>query len=225
MALMQAQAEEAYADFPDRIAGVAVLATAYGFPETAARLFGAAESRSIVLGEPSVPPLLYRYEGAIRDIRSALGEERYTEARGLGRSLSLQELNDELRTFVAALASKPVSITEAAKAGEYGLTRRELDVLRLLVTGRSNREIATELFISVPTVKVHVGSILNKFGVDRTAGAPLLPSTPTGLTVPPSALRLSMYRNSLLGPAKLGLLAEVSGRDGGGRYRCPLLAA
>jgi DNA-binding NarL/FixJ family response regulator len=46
-----------------------------------------------------------------------------------------------------------------------GLTRRELEVLRLLVEGRSNRQIAEQLFISGKTASVHVSNILTKLGV------------------------------------------------------------
>jgi DNA-binding NarL/FixJ family response regulator len=46
-----------------------------------------------------------------------------------------------------------------------GLTRRELEVLRLLVEGRSNRQIAAQLFISGKTASVHVTNLLAKLGV------------------------------------------------------------
>jgi DNA-binding CsgD family transcriptional regulator len=49
--------------------------------------------------------------------------------------------------------------------GELGLTDRELEVLRLVAAGRSNREIAAELFISPKTASVHVSNILGKLGV------------------------------------------------------------
>jgi DNA-binding CsgD family transcriptional regulator len=53
-----------------------------------------------------------------------------------------------------------------------GLTSRELEVLRLLVTGRSNREIAAELYIANKTVSVHVSNILAKLGAaSRTEAA------------------------------------------------------
>jgi DNA-binding NarL/FixJ family response regulator len=52
-----------------------------------------------------------------------------------------------------------------------GLTARELDVLRLVAAGRSNREIATELFISPKTASVHVSNILGKLDVATRAGA------------------------------------------------------
>lgn len=47
------------------------------------------------------------------------------------------------------------------------LSRRELDVLKLLIKGQSNQCIATSLFVSVPTVKTHVSNILKKLGVSR----------------------------------------------------------
>ena len=46
----------------------------------------------------------------------------------------------------------------------FGLTRRERDVLPLLVKGRTNRQIAEELFISENTAGVHVSNILGKLG-------------------------------------------------------------
>jgi LuxR family maltose regulon positive regulatory protein len=51
------------------------------------------------------------------------------------------------------------------------LTRREQDVLRLLIAGASNNEIAERLVISLATVKKHVGNILGKLGVASRAQA------------------------------------------------------
>jgi DNA-binding NarL/FixJ family response regulator len=50
-------------------------------------------------------------------------------------------------------------------AGRYGLTDRELVVLRLLAAGLTNAQIGAELFISPKTASVHVTSILRKLGV------------------------------------------------------------
>jgi len=52
-----------------------------------------------------------------------------------------------------------------AEQGLAGLTPREVEVLRLLVEGRSNRQIAEQLFISGKTASVHVTNILAKLGV------------------------------------------------------------
>ncbi len=54
---------------------------------------------------------------------------------------------------------------QVTKPERLGLTARELQVLRLITAGRSNREIASELFISVKTASVHVSNILAKLGV------------------------------------------------------------
>ena len=51
------------------------------------------------------------------------------------------------------------------------LTDRELDVLRLLARGLSNRAIGAELFISETTVKFHVGNLMRKLMVSRRAEA------------------------------------------------------
>jgi ATP/maltotriose-dependent transcriptional regulator MalT len=58
------------------------------------------------------------------------------------------------------------------RPGRFGLTSRELDVLRLVAAGRTNRQIAVELFISINTAGVHVSRILAKVGAaTRTEAA------------------------------------------------------
>lgn len=59
-------------------------------------------------------------------------------------------------------------ITEKIISEKIGkkLTEREYEVLKLVVMGKSNKEIAQELLISFHTAKAHVCSILQKMGVD-----------------------------------------------------------
>jgi DNA-binding CsgD family transcriptional regulator len=52
-----------------------------------------------------------------------------------------------------------------------GLTRREREVLRLLAEGRTNRRIATELFVSPRTVDMHVRNLLGKLGCTSRVAA------------------------------------------------------
>jgi two-component system nitrate/nitrite response regulator NarL len=67
---------------------------------------------------------------------------------------------------VGALASRARPRREEAR-----LTPRELQILELIDVGRSNKEIARELYIEVPTVKNHVHNILEKLCVGRRAEA------------------------------------------------------
>ena len=62
----------------------------------------------------------------------------------------------------------------AATAAPYGLTMRELAVLRLVAAGRSNAQIGAELYISRATASVHVTSILRKLGVTNRVQAAAL---------------------------------------------------
>jgi DNA-binding NarL/FixJ family response regulator len=59
----------------------------------------------------------------------------------------------------------------AALARSTDLTERELEVLRLIVAGRSNQAIADDLFISWTTARTHVSNIFRKLGVSTRAEA------------------------------------------------------
>jgi DNA-binding NarL/FixJ family response regulator len=68
----------------------------------------------------------------------------------------LRSAASELSALGAGAASET---TDAA-----GLSPRELEVLRLIARGRSNQQIATELFLSARTVERHVSNIYDKIG-------------------------------------------------------------
>jgi DNA-binding CsgD family transcriptional regulator len=65
----------------------------------------------------------------------------------------------------AAGATEPAAPPSAQALTRYGLTDRELAVLRLLAAGRTNPQIGAELYISASTASVHVSNILRKLGV------------------------------------------------------------
>jgi DNA-binding NarL/FixJ family response regulator len=75
---------------------------------------------------------------------------------------------EPLRVVLEALARRgrlDLGVGLQAERALAGLTPRELEVLRLLVEGRSNRQIAEQLFISGKTASVHVTNLLAKLGV------------------------------------------------------------
>lgn len=82
--------------------------------------------------------------------------------------------------LIKQTGSGPVSPAAPAKkessaqavAAQFDLTEREMEVLQLIATGATNREIAEELVVSEGTVKNHVSNILSRLGLrDRTQAA------------------------------------------------------
>jgi two-component system NarL family response regulator len=89
----------------------------------------------------------------------------------LVKSVQREELIGAIRKAAVGQRHMPPQVAAllADRVGRSQLSIRELDVLRLLVGGKRNRTIATELDITEGTVKLHVSSILGKLGVaDRT---------------------------------------------------------
>lgn len=94
----------------------------------------------------------------------------------LPKSIVRAELLDAIRTVHGGGTYFPAAIAQriAARDNRDALSVRELEVLRLVVQGRANKQIADELGIAEITAKVHVSHILEKLGVpDRTRAATL----------------------------------------------------
>lgn len=90
------------------------------------------------------------------------------------KGMDAAELTDAIRAVYAGKSKIPSAVAEklAGRMGGPELTTRELEVLKRIVAGRSNKEIASDLHISEATVKTHINSILSKLGVsDRTQAA------------------------------------------------------
>lgn len=111
--------------------------------------------------------VLTTYDGD-EDIHHALE----AGARGyLLKGMSSNELMDAIRAVHSGKSRIPSEVAErlAERMSRPSLTDRELDVLRQIVSGKSNKEIGRELAISEATVKTHINNILGKLGVtDRT---------------------------------------------------------
>lgn len=85
---------------------------------------------------------------------------------------SIRDISRGESAFDARSAAAVVRGVNASAAPATGqLTARELEVLQMLATGLSNRDIGRQLFISETTAKFHVGNILRKLEVTRRAEA------------------------------------------------------
>jgi len=82
---------------------------------------------------------------------------------------AIEDLATRARVDLTAPQPSP-----ASAAVPFGLTARELAVLRLLGQGRSNAQVGTELFISAKTASVHVSNILRKMQVPTRVTAATL---------------------------------------------------
>ena len=90
------------------------------------------------------------------------------------KDMFFEELESAIRKVHGGARLIPGSVAErlAARMSSSELTSRELEVLRQIVDGKSNKEIANVLSISEATVKSHINNILSKLGVsDRTQAA------------------------------------------------------
>jgi two-component system NarL family response regulator len=96
-------------------------------------------------------------------------------ARGyLLKGSDTDELVSAIHAVHAGKSRIPAPVAErlAERMSNPALTERETDVLRLIVGGNSNKEIASALFISEATVKTHINNLLGKLGcTDRTQAA------------------------------------------------------
>lgn len=139
----------------------------------AARLFGAAEVQHETAGIPLYGPIQAGYEQAVATARAALGNERFTVAWHEGRALPLEEAAREAVTIQRSPHRQTEALAQwSGPAPGATLSARECDVLRLIVDGLTDAEIAATLSIGRRTVNTHVTSILNKLGVkSRTAAA------------------------------------------------------
>ncbi len=168
MALSQISSETGHPD--------ALAALAYAIGETALS-DGDADTAAVQLGQAVElhSGLDLPFERAEIELRTgvalaAAGErelalERLRDAYLTARKLGARPLAAEAANEVAALGESVVrrlGRRAAADANGAGLSSRELEVMRLVAVGHTNREIAQQLFLSPRTVDMHVRNILRK---------------------------------------------------------------
>jgi len=135
--------------------------------ESAARFYGAVTNMRKAIGAARTVSAEAIHQGVSALARQELGSASFAAAEAVGRKLSAEQVVTEAMEWTkrpVSLVKTSVSIPSArtAHTEDLGLTRREMEVLRLIAAGRSNQEIAEDLSISILTVKTHVSRILSK---------------------------------------------------------------
>ncbi|MEZ4563516.1 MAG: LuxR C-terminal-related transcriptional regulator [Thermomicrobiales bacterium] len=162
----------------DDLRGAATAAAFLECSERAVRCLAAAEALGERLGlDTSIPSEQAARDGALAAAQRAIGEPAFRRSWEEGRSLLPGQA-------IAQLLEAPVS-TEPPAAPVI-LSERELEVLRLLVAGQTDRVIGDALFISHRTVEFHVSRIIAKLGVSKRSGA-VAAALAAGLVEPPGA--------------------------------------
>ncbi len=154
----------------ESIAGFVRIAAAMDQRERAVVLLGAVEGQRESLGASMVSPDHRWCQEIIAEVATLIDPNVFAEAYTRGRKMPLEDAIAEALAVADELYASAATIAEATGEPVFELTDRELDVLRLLIDGRSDREIGEELFISHRTVMKHVTHILAKLDAPtRTA--------------------------------------------------------
>lgn len=119
--------------------------------------------RALTLAAPEGYVRLFVDEGpAMRDLL------HQAAARVSNQNVYVKAL---LAAFPAQMQASAPAIAPAGSPTSEGLNERELEVLRLIALGHSNREIADRLVIALSTVKTHTNNCYGKLGVHRRTQA------------------------------------------------------
>jgi predicted ATPase/DNA-binding CsgD family transcriptional regulator len=125
-------------------------------------LLGAAQGLRDTMGIPILAPFVPQHKRCVAVTHERLGAASFERAFSRGRAMSVGEAAD------FALGQAPARRDGAALAPAkpaVALSRRELEIAKLIAEGLTNKEVAARLFISNRTVGTHVTNMLNKLGL------------------------------------------------------------
>ena len=140
---------------------LAWMAAELGQYERAACLLGCAEH---VRDESSLTLVeLFRaeHDRSMSLVVPGLGQRSFDVAFARGRAMTI----DEGVAFAIEDRRPPRRAPAAPGEPQSGLTRRQLEIARLVADGLSNKQIAARLFLSERTVETHITNILNRLGL------------------------------------------------------------
>ena len=165
-----AQFEESltlFIEFGDRwfcgvvLESAAFLAASIGDDERAVSILGAADAIWTALGVPLMTRFRERHDRVLGNARGRLGEGRFAVAWEEGGRLQVG----------AAVELVGVARARSAIEAPGGLTPREVEVLAMVATGRTDAEVAEHLVVSLRTVHAHLRSIYRKLDLHTRSAA------------------------------------------------------
>jgi DNA-binding CsgD family transcriptional regulator len=146
---------------------LAAVVKAQGVVVWAVRLWGAAESLRNTIGSPLPPVFHADYEHSVAAARAQLGEKAFTAAWAEGRTMTPQQVFSAREPATESTSTPARSLT----SNPHELTAREVEVLRLVAQGLTNKQVAEQLFIARRTVNSHLTNIYGKIGVSSRSAA------------------------------------------------------
>jgi predicted ATPase/class 3 adenylate cyclase/DNA-binding CsgD family transcriptional regulator len=149
--------------------GVAQLAAARSQPQRALLLAGAASAIYDAIGIGPGAPRKLRLERWLKQAEQVLGQEASDAVRAEGRTMTPERAADLALGLEGPARDQGQLAALPGRPGSTRLTRREQEVARLVARGRTNRQIAKQLFVAERTVDTHVEHIRDKLDVHSRA--------------------------------------------------------
>jgi len=146
---------------------LAEVARLSGRSKHAAKLIGASEGALSAPGGHYEPAMRAEAERIKASVRTELNEETFATLSAEGRAMSQEEAIACAMDRASELSASPIgagNTTERQQIYPNDLTEREVEVLRLIASGKSNQEIAKDLVLSLRTVERHISNIYQKIG-------------------------------------------------------------
>ena len=162
-------------EIPFPLEALALVAADQGQFRRAAQLWGSASAMRDSIHAVLPPSYALDHAPHAKKVWAALGEEAFAAAWAEGRAMTLDQASTLAEAELAPPPSPQVAVEPSppphAQHRQYGLTPREVEVLRLVANGLTDAQIADQLVISPRTVGKHLQSIYSKLYLPSRSAA------------------------------------------------------